>query len=281
MSSGTFEEARATVPDSGTDPGRAAAALRGGRFRAAVRAAAILAVTGFRYALFLLGSLVLLPWPRRRRAWQDRMRTRWAHAVGRLVGLSWRVEGRPPEAPFLMVTNHVSYVDIFPLMAITGAQFVAKAEVGSWPLIGHLSRVTGTLLIDRAAKRDLLRVGRDIEERLAGGGGVIVFPEGTTGRGDALLPFKTPLLEVAVRAGLPVWYGTVSYRLPDGSLPGDAVVWWGDAELLPHLARLLRVPRIEAVLTFGPEPLTAADRKLLAQRLRAAMSEIFVPSAEP
>lgn len=254
---------------------------RFGRLRAFARVAGILAATAFLYSLFLLGSLLLLPWPRRRRAWRDRFRTRWARAVGRLLGLRWRVEGRPPEPPFLMVTNHVSYTDIFPLMAVTGAQFVAKSEVGSWPLIGRLARSGGTVLIDRGTKRDLLRVGSEIERRLADGGGVIVFPEGTTGRGDALLPFKSSLLEVAVRGGAPVWYGTIGYRYPDGSPPGDAVVWWGDAELMPHLSQLLRVPRLEAVLTFGPKPLVAADRKLLAERLHAAMSEIFLRSAEP
>lgn len=261
--------------------GAAAVRPRGSRFRAAARAAAILAVTAFRYSLILLGKLLLLPWPRRRRAWLDRQRSRWAHAVGRLFGLRWRVEGRPPEPPFLMVANHVSYVDVFLLMAVTGAQFVAKAEVGSWPLIGHLCRVGGTMLIDRGAKRDLLRVGRRIEEWMAAGGGVVVFPEGTTGRGDALLPFKPSLLEGAVRGNAPVWYGTICYRYPDGSPPGDAVAWWGDMLLVPHLLRLLLVPRIDAVLTFGPEPIAATDRKLLAERLRAAMAEIFEPSAEP
>lgn len=277
-------EPNASTPVT-TGGATAASAPAGGRLRAvlraAVRAVAILAVTAFRYSLFLLGTLALLPWPHRRRKWQDRVRARWAAEVGRLLGLVWRVEGRPPEPPFLLVTNHVSYADVFVLMALTGAQFVAKAEVGSWPLVGHLCRVSGTLLIDRGSKRDLLRVSRGIEERIAAGGGVVVFPEGTTGRGDALLPFKPSLLEAAVRGGSPVWYGTIVYRYPDGSPPGDAVVWWGDALFVPHIVRLLRVPRIEAVVTFGPEPLTADDRKVLAGRLRAAMSEIFEPSAEP
>lgn len=281
MPPGAFEEARLPASEPEVDRSKAEEHRpRHGRLRAAARGAGILAVTAAGYSLFLLGAL-LSPWPRRRRAWQDGARARWAGAVGRLCGLSWRIEGRPPEPPFLMVANHVSYTDIFVLMAVTGAHFVAKAEVGSWPLVGHLCRVSGTMLIDRGAKRDLLRVGREIEERMAGGGGVIVFPEGTTGRGDALLPFKGSLLEVAVRGDVPVWYGTVAYRYPDGSPPGDAVVWWGDAEFVPHLVRLLRVPRIEVVVTFGPEPIAAADRKLLAQRLRAAMSAIFEPSAVP
>jgi 1-acyl-sn-glycerol-3-phosphate acyltransferase len=140
--------------------------------------------------------------------------------------------------------------------------------------------MSGTLLIDRAARRDLLRVGRAIEERLAAGEGVILFPEGTTGRGDALLPFKASLLEFAARSGLPVWYATVGYRTPPGAPPpAETVCWWGDDPFLPHLLRLMRVPRVEATLSFGPEPIADRDRKRLAARLRAAMEELFEPSA--
>jgi 1-acyl-sn-glycerol-3-phosphate acyltransferase len=237
------------------------------------------AVTAVDCVLYQGGSLALAPWPGRRAAWRDRVARHWARGIGRRLGLTWRVSGRPPEPPFLMVANHLGYADIFLLLALTGGNFVAKSELGSWPLVGNLARMSGTLLIDRAARRDLLRVGRAIEERLAAGGGVIVFPEGTTGRGDALLPFKPSLLEVAARDGLPVWYATISYRTPPGMPPAaDVVCWWGDAPFVPHFARLVRVPRVEATIAFGPEPIADRDRKRLAARLRSAMEEQFEPS---
>jgi 1-acyl-sn-glycerol-3-phosphate acyltransferase len=240
----------------------------------------MLAVTAGDYVLYQVGRLLLAPWPRRRRGWHDRVIRHWATGVGRRLGLTWRVVGRPPEPPFLLVSNHLGYADILALLAVTGATFVAKSEVGSWPLVGHLARMSGTLLIDRAARRDLLRVGRAIEERLAASEGVILFPEGTTGRGDALLPFKASLLEFAARSGLPVWYATVGYRTPAGAPPpAETVCWWGDDPFLPHLLRLMRVPRVEATLSFGPEPIADRDRKRLAARLRAAMEEVFEPSA--
>ena len=254
--------------------------VRGGRLRAAGRAAGMLALTAADYVLYQGGRLLLAPWSRRRRGWHDRWIRHWARGVGRRLGLRWRVVGTPPEPPFLLVANHLSYADVFPLMAVTGANFVAKSEVGSWPVVGHLCRMSGTLLIDRRSRRDLLRVGQAIEERLAVGEGVILFPEGTTGRGDAMLPFKASLLEGAAAGGLPVWYATVSYRTPPGTPPpAGTVCWWGDEAFLPHFVRLMRVRRVEATLCFGPEPIADRDRKRLAARLRAAMEELFEPCA--
>jgi 1-acyl-sn-glycerol-3-phosphate acyltransferase len=239
----------------------------------------MLAVTAGDYVLWQGGSALLAPWRERRAAWNDRMIRHWARGIGHRLGLDWRIVGRPPAPPFLLVANHLSYADVFPLLAVTGGTFVAKAEIGSWPLVGHLCRRSGMLLIDRGSRRDLLRVARAIEERLAAGGGVIVFPEGTTGRGDALLPFKASLLEVAAGSGTPVWYATVSYRTPPGAPPpAETVGWWGNAPFLPHMLRLMRVPRVEATLAFGAEPIADPDRKRLAARLRSAMAEQLAPS---
>lgn len=260
--------------------GAAGGELRGGRLRAAGRCAGMAAVTAVDWVLYQGGSLLLAPWPRRRAAWRDRVARHWARGIGRRLGLAWRVVGRPPEPPFLLVANHLGYADIFLLLALTGGSFVAKSEIGSWPLVGHLCRMSGVLLIDRGSRRDLLRVGSAIEERLAAGGGVILFPEGTTGRGDGLLPFKASLLEVAAGSGTPVWYAAVSYRTPPEAPPAaETVVWWGDAPFLPHFLRLTRVPRVEATVAFGAEPIVDSDRKRLAARLRSAMAELLESSA--
>lgn len=252
------------------------------RLRAAFRLLRIGAGTVAGYVLFLGGSLVLLPAPRRREAWRNGVRRRWAGWMTRALGIRVRVRGEAPSSPFLLVSNHLSYLDIVLLLALAGGVFVAKAEIGTWPLIGHLTRISGTVLIDRGSKRDLLRVAEQIERRLTAGCGVILFPEGTTGRGDALLPFKPSLLEVAVRSGSPVWSTTIAYRSPPGWPPAEeAICWWRDMELVPHIRDLLRLPRVEATVDFASRPVSGDDRKELAKRLRAEMEERFVPSAPP
>jgi 1-acyl-sn-glycerol-3-phosphate acyltransferase len=83
------------------------------------------------------------------------------------------------------------------------------------------------------------------------------------------MPFRPPLLESAARAGLPVWYATISYRTPDGWPPAREVVcWWADMSFGPHLLKLLGLPGFDARLVFGEQPVVESDRKLLAKRLR-------------
>ncbi|HEY3570584.1 MAG TPA: 1-acyl-sn-glycerol-3-phosphate acyltransferase, partial [Thermoanaerobaculia bacterium] len=100
-----------------------------------------------------------------------------------------------------------------------------------------------------------------IEQALARGEGVILFPEGTSSSGESILPFRSPLLALPARRGLPVHAAALRYDPP-------AVAWWGETSLAPHLLGLFRLERIEASVDFAPEPVTEGDRKRLAERLR-------------
>ncbi|HWS71209.1 MAG TPA: lysophospholipid acyltransferase family protein, partial [Thermoanaerobaculia bacterium] len=140
------------------------------------------------------------------------------------------------------------------------AVFVAKADIRSWPLLGGLASSTGTIFIDRGSRRDTLRVGATIERALANGRAVVVFPEGTSTDGAAVLPFKSSLLDVAARNALPVHYATIGYSIAEAA--------WGDDEPFGrHAWRLLQQPRIEATLRFGAAPVVSDDRKELAREL--------------
>ncbi|MEM7483219.1 MAG: lysophospholipid acyltransferase family protein [Acidobacteriota bacterium] len=245
----------------------------------AVRLALVALATARDYFTVLLGSWWLRRRPRRRVAFQHRVMRRWGTSLCRHLRVRWTVRGSVPEPPFLLVSNHLSYADIVVLAGLAGGSFVAKADLGDWPFLGPMCRASDTLLIDRNTKRDLLRVGAMVEERMAAGGGVILFAEGTTGDGSALLPFKPSLLEVAARTGRPVHWATLSYRTgADDLSPRDGVCWFGEEEFMPHFRRFSRLREIEAVITFGAEPLAGSDRKELAARLRQAMGEVYEPT---
>ena len=151
-------------------------------------------------------------WPRLRRLTRNAIFRVWARICLRIVGGRVRVEGKPPRAPFLLVCNHLGYVDILVLAACTDAWFVAKMEMCSWPLVGMLCPSVGTIFIDRQLGRDVLRVNRLIENVLADGYGVVIFPEGTSTQGFDVRRFRTSLLDHPARSGMPVHVAALTYR---------------------------------------------------------------------
>lgn len=248
------------------------------RLRSGLKIAGAVAVTLPAYLAQEL-SVVLAPWPRLRERWRSGVLALWGRLLGRVLGLRVTCHGTPPRAPFLLVANHLSYADVLLLGGLAGGTFVAKAEIRGWPGAGRVCHASGVVFVDRDSKRDLLRVGQIVDEVLQRGRGVILFAEGTTSVGRHVLPLRPSLLEGAARAELPVHYATITYRVPAGCEPAArSVCWVGDESLVSQAPRFLALPRVEAVVRFGEEPIVERDRKLLARRLHAAMSEIFEPT---
>jgi 1-acyl-sn-glycerol-3-phosphate acyltransferase len=202
----------------------------------------------------------------------------WARWVARVVGMKVVVDGDPPRPPFLLVSNHLSYVDIVAYATTIDCVFIAKSEIAHWPAIGRLARSIGTIFIDRESLTDLPRVLAVTRGALASGKGIVIFAEGTTTRGDRVQPFGSSLFELPARDNLPVCYASITYRTPKAEAPAsNSICWWGDAEFLPHLLDLLEVREFEAVVTFGQEPIRAINRKILAKQLWEAVNSQFTP----
>ena len=214
--------------------------------------------------------------------WQLRIRNAafrgWARGFSRLVGMRAVVEGSPPEGSFLLVSNHVSYVDIVLLASVVDAAFVAKADLREWPALGQVFATADTIFVNRGRRRDVVRVTHLIGHHLERSLGVVLFPEATSTKGDGILPFRPPLLDFAARAGLPVHYAAISYSTAEHDAPAsESVCWWGDTPFLPHFLRFLRLARFDARLVFGGAPVRDIDRKALARRLQAATERCFTP----
>lgn len=256
-------------------------AARGGRVRQAARLAGIAGWTAFSFLFWSGGALVLLPTVGVRRRWRLASFRRWAGGVAWLLGMRRVVEGTPPNtASFILVTNHVSYLDIILLASVVPGVFVAKREVRSWPMWGIFAGAMRTIFVDRDRHRDAIRVSDQIQEALARGDGVILFPEGTSTDGRQVRPLKPALLEVAARHGYPVHYARLSYRTPPDAPPAHlAVCWWGDMEFGPHFVELCRLSGFQATVTFGAHPIVERDRKALALRLHRALTQHVVPAA--
>jgi 1-acyl-sn-glycerol-3-phosphate acyltransferase len=245
--------------------------------RAPLRVAAIGTVTVLIYVL-VTTSTALAPGRRRRRAVRHFYFRAWSLALCRLLGIRIQVEGEPPHPPCLLVTNHVSYVDVLVLASLLPARFVAKSDISGWPAVGAMCRSVDTFFIDRSSRVDAARVGRAMGEALAAGDAIVLFPESTSTHGHRLAPFRPTLLAPAAAAELPVHYGALHYRTPEEELPAHlAVCWWGEMPFFWHARRLLRLSRVDARVTFGREPIRSGDRKVLAARLQEAVGELFVP----
>lgn len=212
---------------------------------------------------------------------QRPLRRSWARMICRLLGLRIEVAGEPPRPPFVLVANHLSYLDILALLSELDGVFVAKSEIAGWPILGVLARSTGTIFVERARKSQLPQVLEQVVQALGRGNGVVFFPEGTSSRGAAVLPFKASLFEVALRTGLPVHTASLHYEVPRGSQPAWlSVAWWGDMTFTDHFLRLLTLPRIRARISFGSAPVHGDDRKVLASETYRAVTEAFEPLVE-
>ena len=210
--------------------------------------------------------------------WRQVMFYAWTKSFTLISHMKIEIVGTPPKPPFFLVTNHLGYTDIPALRVVTKGIFVAKSEINTWFLAGRICRDYGTIFIDRGNRRDIPRAGELIIERLDAGEGVIVFPEGTSTKGDEVLPFNSSFLEFAAKAKIPVSYAALSYRTPDGELPAHlAACWWEDISFFAHLWRLFHVREYTAVVSFGEEPVMIPDRKLLAAELRDHVEEKFEP----
>lgn len=193
----------------------------------------------------------------------------WSVQLLQHAGITLRIVGQPPVAgPVMLVANHISWLDIPVMHAGRHCRFVSKSDVKGWPLIGTLATAAGTLYIERTSRRDALRMVKTMEESLARGEVLAVFPEGTTGDGRAMLPFHANLIQAAVAAQAPVQ--PVGLRFADKATGATSFApsYIGDETLVGSIWRTLSAPPIEAVVHYGeiqqPE---GRDRRAWTQHL--------------
>jgi 1-acyl-sn-glycerol-3-phosphate acyltransferase len=242
--------------------------------RAAFRMTLFVVATLSLYSTWFVGAF-FIP---NRIFWRQWAFRSWAHAFVKIARLKIEVVGSRPRPPFFLVSNHLSYTDVAVLRAVAEGVFVAKGEIDSWFLAGRIVRDMGTIFINRQNRRDIPRAGSQILEALDRGEGVIVFPEGTSTKGEEVLKFNSSFLEFAAQSDLPVHYASITYRTPPGEIPAHlAVSWWEEISFGAHLWRMFKVSKVEATVTFGEAPIHSTDRKELARKLWEGVSEGFVP----
>lgn len=232
---------------------------------------------------------------------RDRAIAVWSRMLVRACGLRVTViepagqsgQGASPEAGSeagpaldrqggrLLVANHVSWVDVFVIHALAPSSFIAKDDIARWPLVGTLCGRAGTLFLARGRPHAVHRALADIAELMKAGRRVAIFPEGTAGVGDVLLPFHSNLVQAAVQAGVPVDPVGLRYRGLNGEWLGEpdgTMFFVGEITFVESLWRIIGAPGVLAEVhvcqSLEPiDPSGARARHLLARQSRAEIAQ--------
>ncbi len=194
----------------------------------------------------------------------------------RAMGLTLQVHGTPMRGAGAIVSNHVSWMDIFVMNAVHNIYFVAKADVAGWPVIGMIARSVGTVFIRRKIS-DAAQQKAMFVNRVGQGDRLFFFPEGTSTDGQQVLPFKSTLFaaffDEALKETMLVQPVTLRYV---AAAPRDPwfYCWWGDMEFVEHFLMILASDTKGAVQITFHEPFEVADfsdRKRLAKAAEDAV----------
>jgi 1-acyl-sn-glycerol-3-phosphate acyltransferase len=210
------------------------------------------------------------------------IKQRWSRQLLDMLGVGLDVRGAIAGA--MKVANHVSWLDIFAINAISPAAFIAKDDVRTWPLIGWMSAQTDTIYIRRGSRRAAHDATHEVAEALKDGIDVVAFPEGTTSDGRDVLPFHGALLQGAIMSGTPIQPVALRYQTGEEQ-PAQAPVYCGETSLLGSMWHVATASGLAVRLEFLPVLDSAGrDRRELAARLRddivAVMLE-FRPHVRP
>lgn len=189
---------------------------------------------------------------------QEEARGRLVHlfyqAMALISGLRITYDGLPSTLrPLMLIANHSSYLDIFVLGGRLPMSFTPKLEIRSWPVIGFFCVLADCVFIERRPA-DMQRAQSEMEERLAQGKVLALFPEGTTGDGINVKAFKSGFLNLVAEHDLPVQPVSIAYthigEMPLSAATRGQVAWFGDDSFAPHFLRLLRYPYVRVAVRF-------------------------------
>jgi len=203
----------------------------------------------------------------------------WYHRqVCKIVGIRLHVDGEVAEEQgVLLISNHVSWLDITVLSAVAPVSFVAKQEVASWPFVSWLAKLQRSVFVDRMRRDQVGHRSNEILSRLQSGDHVVLFAEGTSSDGNSVVPFKTALFAAVKPIGglmganvsaqtLALTY-TKLFGLPLCRRGRPLVAWYGDMDMASHAWKLLGLGPLDVYIRIGPPvPLDQfPDRKALAR----------------
>ena len=200
----------------------------------------------------------------------------WSRQLLTILNIGIQIEGQQlarGESGCMLVANHISWLDIFVLNAIHPARFIAKSEVRDWPIIGWLSRRSGTIFIERAMRKDASAVNRSIEALLQQGICIGLFPEGTTTEGKQVGHFHSALIQPAIDADVKLYPIALRYT-NDAEETSSTIPFTGDTTIVRSIWQIVRCRQHKALMVFTPPLHTRhMNRRILARAAQSAIAQ--------
>ncbi len=208
----------------------------------------ILFINGLIIAAGMFPAINLIFSTNSARAKQDALKTLWLRWFSAIVKLEITKDGVQPEKGALLVSNHISWLDIIVIGQFLPAYFVAKSDISRWPIIGYLARQGGTIFIRRGDKQHIRTTAEKMVWLLKQKNNIIAFPEGTTTNGKEVLNFHSSLFQPALLTKSPIQPIALKYQGP----ALEHAPFIGDDDFVSHLIKMLSLDKIEVRLCFLP-----------------------------
>jgi 1-acyl-sn-glycerol-3-phosphate acyltransferase len=166
-------------------------------------------------------------------------------------------EGQLERGGYVIIANHLSYLDGIVLGSIFPIVFVSKREVKSWPVVGQWNILCGSVFVNRQQKDEVGSLVEEMRRKLKEEANILLFPEGTSTNGEKLLPFQTVPLAAPLRNRSIVVPVTLTYTSIDDqpvtATNRDLIYWYGDMNFVSHFWKLLALRGVEALVTIQPK----------------------------
>lgn len=200
---------------------------------------------------------------------------KWAQRVLRILGVEIQCDGASlPATAGLVVSNHLSWLDILVIQSLMPAVFVAKAEVRGWPLIGWMAHSCATIFVNRSSRLSAREMADSAASLIEQGFSVVAFPEGTSGDGSELGAFHSNIFEAAIKAGALVQPVTLKHLHALTGMPARAALFIDDMTLMDSLKNVRATPNIKIQVHLGDcIPSAGHGRKSLAQQAHQSIRD--------
>ncbi len=246
-------------------------------FKALHKLLKFLIITWYYHSIILFGVL-LSKFGFNNNRLTPKIRMAWAKSVAKILNIHISINGTAPDPPFFLVSNHLSYIDVWILFGTARGTFITKSDVLSWPIIGFILSSSGMIFINRDKRSDVKRVNDEISENITKEQGVFLFPEARTSNGETVLPFKSSLFQYPATEGVEISTAALSYSCKNSAVDVSTQICWStDISFISHFWGILKLDKFDATITYNETKLNLTNRKQLSTESFYLVQSMFQP----